>query len=138
MPRLSPCQECGQSDYPLTYLTTDKHLGDLYRCPLCRSLWRGDELTKLFAKENRMYSSTNPNVDKYKQMEKIILILLPAYVQRYGMPELAAAIVKEFADMEQARQTIVGVEDTAKATVEYLDHHYTGSHKPFWYEKLTT
>ena len=132
-----PCPDCGQREEPLRYLNTDPANGDLYRCPKCGSVWYADEL-EVFEKEAQMYQYENPNVDKYKQMEHMIIVLLPSYLARHpGKEELAAAIIKEFANMEAARATIVGVDDTAAAVADYLNHHFQGGPKPTWYDSLT-
>lgn len=84
-----------------------------------------------------MYSTPNPNVDKYKQMEHMIIVLLPSYISDTSDTHKAAEVIREFGDMEQARATIVGVEDTAVAVTEYLDHHFYDEPKPQWYANLT-
>lgn len=84
-----------------------------------------------------MYSETSPFIDKYKQMEKIMSLVLPHYISQTGNVVMAAEIVVEFANMEMVRQTIVGVVDVVAATLDYLNHHFFGTPKPFWYAQLT-
>jgi hypothetical protein len=84
-----------------------------------------------------MYATANPFVDKYKLMQRQIEALLPAYVIETEERLLAAKILQEFADMEQARATVVGVDDPSEAVVGYLDHHFFGAPKPLWYRNLT-
>jgi hypothetical protein len=90
-------------------------------------------------KGSKMYNGTNENVDKYKQMERMIDVILPSFIAKYGRPELACAIIQEFANMEMARGTIAGVPDTAVAAADYVTYHFSNGKvgKPFWYEQLT-
>ena len=134
---LLACPDCNQRERPLVYFNTDPLNGDLYRCPLCGGVWYEDELGRIY-KRQEMYSYENPTVDKYKQMEHMLIVLLPAYLVRNpDEDELAARIIQEFANMEAARQTIVEVPDTAQAIIQYLDHHFKGTAKPDWYKSLT-
>jgi len=135
---IRPCPECGQSAQLMVHIETCPFQGDIYRCPVCRSIWYGDELDEIARKETPMYDTPNPNVDKYQQMKEMIAVLLPGYIYQFpGTEEKAASVIKEFEDMEQARATIVGVDDTVTATMEYLNHHFQGTKKPEWYANLT-
>jgi hypothetical protein len=84
-----------------------------------------------------MYQGTNPFIDKYKLMEDVIVMLLPSYIRSTGKVKFGASILQEFRTMEVARATIVGVEDPAAEAVAYLDYHFKGMAKPFWYKQLT-
>jgi len=87
-----------------------------------------------------MYEGRNPNTDRFDQMRRQLQVLLPLYELKYcaGQGNMAANIIREFDDMEQARKTVIdGSEDTVMSVTSYLNHHYLNHPKPLWYRNLT-
>lgn len=71
------------------------------------------------------------------EMRDMLHTMIPAFEAQYDFPHIGPSLIKEFNDMlEFSGATVVGVDDRARAVVDYLEHHYAGDPPPQWYANL--